>query len=116
MTRDPDAFLPLTPLAFEVLLAIAGEARHGYAILQAIEGRSDGAVSLHAGTLYRALARLVDRGLLEELDEAPDPDTDERRRYYRRTELGRAVAAAEARRLATQVGSARDQGLLEDPV
>jgi len=112
MTSDPDGFLPLTPIAFEILLALGEDERHGYAVLQAMEERSSGSVSLHAGTLYRALARLVDRGLLEELDEAPDPDTDERRRYYRRTELGRRVAAAEARRLASQVGSARAQGLL----
>lgn len=112
MTRDPDGFLPLTPIAFEILLALGEDERHGYAVLQAMEARSSGSVSLHAGTLYRALARLVDRGLLEELDEAPDPDTDERRRYYRRTELGRRVASAEARRLASQVGSARAQGLL----
>jgi DNA-binding PadR family transcriptional regulator len=62
---------------------------------------------LHAGTLYRALSRLLDQGLIEELDERPDPGGDERRRYYRLTPLGRAVARAEAARLASQVVAAR---------
>lgn len=104
--------LPLTPLAFEILLALAPGERHGYAIMQAVEERAGGSVSLHAGTLYRALARLVDAGLLEELDEAPEPDTDARRRYYRLTGLGERVARAEATRLESQVGSARAYGLL----
>lgn len=108
-----EAHLPLTPMAFEILLALSDDgARHGYAIMRAMEDRSDGTLSVHAGTLYRGLARLVEAGLLEELDEAPEPEVDERRRYYRLTGLGRRVAAAEARRLASQVGSARAFGLL----
>ena len=99
---QPGDFLPLTPVAFEILLSVAGEERHGYAVMQDIEERTDGAVSLHAGTLYRALSRLVDRGLLEESEERPEVD-DERRRYYGITELGRRVAAAESRRLARQI-------------
>lgn len=102
----PADFLPLTPVAFEILLALGGEERHGYAIMRDIEERTEGAVNLHAGTLYRALSRLVDRGLLEELDERPEPDEDERRKYYRITALGRRVAAAESRRLARQVDAA----------
>ena len=111
-TPDIDSYLPLTPIAFEILLALSNRERHGYAIMRAMEERSDGAISLHAGTLYRALARLVDSGLLEEVEEAPDPDPDERRRYYGLTGLGRRVARAEAERLASQVGSARAFGLL----
>ena len=74
----PESFLPLTPVAFEILLALADGERHGYTILQEVEHRSGGAVSLHAGTLYRALARLLESELIEELQSAPDPD--ERRR------------------------------------
>ena len=106
--------LPLTPLAFETLLALAPGDRHGYAIMQDVEERSGGALTLHAGTLYRALARLVESGLIEEVDApaAEDAGSDARRRYYRLTRLGRRVAAAEARRLESQVGSARAFGLL----
>lgn len=111
-TPDPASLLPLTPVAFEILLALAEEERHGYHIMQAVERRTDGRISLHAGTLYRALARLVDARLIEELDERPDPSTDERRRYYRLTTFGREVAAAEASRLESQVRAARAVQLL----
>jgi len=108
---DPTELLPLTPVAFEILLSLSGGDQHGYAIMRAVEERTGGRTSLHAGTLYRALARLVDTRLLEELEGVPD-EADERRRYYRLTTRGRAVAAAEARRLESQVGAARDRGLL----
>jgi DNA-binding PadR family transcriptional regulator len=104
---DPDALLPLTPVAFEILLALAEEERHGYHIMQAVERRTDGRIALHAGTLYRALARLLESGLIEELDERPDPASDERRRYYRLTVFGLDVAKAEASRLESQVRAAR---------
>jgi len=109
-----EAFLPLTPVAFEILLALARGEMHGYAMMRDIEARTDGRMSLHAGTLYRALGRLLEDGLLEELDERPDPEVDDqRRRYYRLSGLGRAVAAAEASRLERQVGAARARRLLE---
>jgi len=111
-TRHPDEFLPLTPVAFDILLSLLDCERHGYAIMQAVEARSGGRTSLHAGTLYRALSRLLTSGLIEELAEAPRPEADERRRYYRVTEQGRRVASAEARRLERQVGAARAHGLL----
>jgi DNA-binding PadR family transcriptional regulator len=104
--------LPLTPVAFEVLLSLAEEERHGYHIMQAVERRTGGGITLHAGTLYRALARLVDVELIEELEERPDPATDERRRYYRLTAFGRQVAEAEAARLESQVRAARALHLL----
>jgi DNA-binding PadR family transcriptional regulator len=110
--RVPQEHLPLTPVAFEILLALAAGARHGYAILQDIETRTEGRIALHAGTLYRALARLTEGGLLEELEDQPAPDDDERRRYYRLTRLGRGVAVAEARRLERQVVEARARALL----
>jgi DNA-binding PadR family transcriptional regulator len=107
-----ESFLPLTPVAFEILLALADGERHGYSILQEVETRSGGAVSLHAGTLYRALARLLESDLIEELD-APVRDADERRRYYRLTTRGIAVARAEVGRLEGQLAAARTRRLLK---
>ena len=112
MGTNPEDMLPLTPVAFEVLLALTAGAAHGYAILRAVEARSAGTVSLHAGTLYRALARLVDAGLIEEMEGRAEEGGDERRRYYALTPLGRSVARAEALRLEAQVGAARAHGLL----
>ena len=109
---DPHSLLPLTPVAFEVLLSLAEGERHGYHIMQAVERRTGGRIRLHAGTLYRALARLLEAGLIEELDERREPGTDERRRYYHLTDLGREVAAAEAARLESQVRAARALRLL----
>ena len=110
----PDSFLPLTPVAFEILLALADGERHGYSILQEVETRSGGAVSLHAGTLYRALARLLESALIEELRSSPDPSSgDERRRYYRLTTRGVAVARAEVGRLEGQLAAARTRRLLK---
>lgn len=108
-----ERLLPLTPLAFEILLALADGERHGYSILQEVEHRSGGAVTLNAGTLYRALARLLEEGLIEELGAAPaKASTDERRRYYALTARGIAVARAEAERLEGQVAAARARRLL----
>src|SRR5262245_30047879 len=110
----PETFLPMTPVAFEILLALADGERHGYSILQEVELRSGGAVALHAGTLYRALARLLESELIEELNEAPDPkNDDERRRYYRLTTRGIAVAKAEVVRLEGQLAAARSRRLLK---
>ena len=107
---DVEAYLPLTPVAFEILLALGTGERHGYAVMREVESRTGGRTSLHPGTLYRALGRLVDAGLLEELEERPD-ELDERRRYYALTALGRRVAAAESRRLAGQLEAARARNL-----
>jgi DNA-binding PadR family transcriptional regulator len=112
----PHDLPPLTPLAFDILLALANEDRHGYAILQDIAERSAGRVRPHAGTLYRAIARLVDAGWVTELDERPLPEEDdERRRYYALTAAGRRVAESEARRLDQQVRAARARRLLQRP-
>jgi DNA-binding PadR family transcriptional regulator len=109
------AFLPLTPVAFEILLTLAGGDQHGYAIMLDVERRTSGAVSLHAGSLYRALNRLLEAGLIDELDERPSPGRDdERRRYYRLTSKGLAVAQGEARRLEQQVQAARHARLLPE--
>jgi len=110
-----EALLPLTPVAFEILLALADGERHGYFIMQEVERRSGGRVNLHPGTLYRALNRLLGEGLIEEID-APEPARPEphdgRRRYYRVTSFGREVAAAEAERLASQLSAARLKNLV----
>jgi DNA-binding PadR family transcriptional regulator len=103
---DVDRFLPLTPVVLEIAMALATGDRHGYEIMQEVERRSEGRIVLHPGTLYRALARLLDQQLIDELDAGPD-DVDRRRRYYRLTPLGRAVAHAEVARLAGQVSAAR---------
>src|SRR3954471_6427272 len=95
-----DKFLPLTPVVLEIALALAAGERHGYEIMQEVERRTEGQIILHPGTLYRALGRLLDQGLIEELDERPGNSDDERRRYYRLTPLGQAAARAEVDRLA----------------
>lgn len=109
---DIDVFLPLQPAAFHILMALAPGERHGYAIIQHVAERTDGAVTLSAGTLYRTIQRLLDDGLILEVDERPAPDEDdERRRYYRISPLGKKVAKAEAQRLSDLVSLARASGL-----
>jgi DNA-binding PadR family transcriptional regulator len=110
---DPRSFLPLTPLAFQVLLALADEERHGYGIIREVETRTDGLIRLRSGSLYTLLQRLLDVELIVESDERPAPEQDdERRRYYKVTELGRGVLAAEARRLESAVTEARRKHVL----
>ena len=110
--RPAEAFLPLTSVVFEILVTLASGEHHGYSILASVRART-GEV-LRPGSLYRAINRLTADGLIEELDERPDPELDdERRRYYRLTRLGRTVARAEANRLAAQVQSARQARLLD---
>jgi DNA-binding PadR family transcriptional regulator len=111
-TGDVESQLPLTPAVFHILLALADQDRHGYAIILDIAERTEGAMRLGTGTLYTAIARLLDQRLIEESDERPHVDEDdERRRYYRLLPLGRAVANAEARRLAALVRMARGRGI-----
>jgi DNA-binding PadR family transcriptional regulator len=107
---SPDSFLPLTAVSFEILLALAEGGRHGYDIMLEIERRTGGRVSLNPGTLYRALDRLVEQGLL---DAGMLRVGDERRRLFSLSALGSAVAAAEARRLSDQVRAARAVRLLK---
>lgn len=109
----PETHLPLPPATFQILLALADRERHGYAIMQEVEERTDGAVRLGAGTLYGALKRLLESGLVEEGGERSDAELgDERRRYYRLTKVGLQVARAEARRLDTLVRAARGKKLI----
>ena len=111
--RDPRSLLPLTPLAYQVLLALADGARHGYGIIREVDERTDGLIKLRTGTLYTMLQRLLDEQLLEETDERPAaPDDDARRKYYRMTTFGRDVLAAETRRLELVLGEARRKQVL----
>lgn len=113
LKEEAQRHLPLTPIAFEILLTLARGARHGYAIMLDIDERTGGAMKAHAGTLYRAVSRMVDAELVEELTDAPaGVQDDARRRYYALTPLGRAVAAAEAARLEDRVAAARAARLL----
>ena len=116
MTRDraPESLLPLSAVAFDILLTLSDGDAHGYHIMQEVERRTGGAMILHPGTLYRALARLLEADVVEEID-APsstnrDPARD--RRDYRLTRFGRSVLMAEARRLEQQVRAARARRLL----
>ena len=109
---DPYALLPLPSAAFHILVALAEGDRHGYAIMRDVAAGTDGRLKLNPGTLYTTIRRLLEQGLVVELDERPDPDDDdERRRYYRLTDNGRAVARAEAVRLQQALAFARQAGL-----
>jgi DNA-binding PadR family transcriptional regulator len=113
--QDVDALLPLPSATFHILLALADQDRHGYAILQDIEARTGGELRLSAGTLYRSIARMVEQGLIAEVSRRPSRDNDERRRYYRVTPFGRSVARAEMARLAELIRLARARGLTPEP-
>jgi DNA-binding PadR family transcriptional regulator len=108
---DPRSFLPLTPLAYQVLLALADSDRHGYGIIREVADRTDGLVRIRTGTLYTMLQRLLEERLLEETDSRPEDD-DARRRYYRLTDLGRDVLAAETRRMESLIGDAHRKRVL----
>ena len=109
--RPADEVLPLTPISFEILLALLDGERHGYAILQVLESRLSATLPMRTGTVYRALSRLLDEGLIEK---SGADAGDERRRYYRITARGRKIARAEAERLAGQVAAARAHRLLPE--
>lgn len=116
-TKNPNDLLPLTPATFHILLSLAETERHGYGIIQDVEARTEGQVSMGPGTLYGRLSRMLEAGLIEEIDERPAPDLDDqRRRYYRLTDFGRKVTEAEAKRLADLVAVARRKGLLGETI
>ena len=113
--RDADVeagdFLPLPTATLHILMALAEGDRHGYGIIQDVTSHTDGALRLSAGTLYRSVQRMLDQGLIVETRDRPAPELDdERRRYYRITPLGTAVARAEAQRLMDLVRLARARG------
>jgi DNA-binding PadR family transcriptional regulator len=98
MKENLDNFLPLSPATLHILLSLAGEELHGYAIMQEVQRQSEGKYKLGPGTLYDNLQKMIERGLVEELGQRPG-DEDPRRRYYRLSTLGRGVLTAEISRL-----------------
>ena len=117
LTRDPNQLIPLKHSTFQVLLVLDDEELlHGYAIMQAVSAMTDGRETILPGTLYAALARMVDEGLAEESEPRhDDPSGGPARRYYRRTRFGRAVARAESERLRALLDVARAQRILGGP-
>jgi DNA-binding PadR family transcriptional regulator len=116
MNRQKSAaeLLPLTAAVFHILLVLADGERHGYAIMREVERDSGGALQLGPGTLYGCLRRMLAAGLVDESEDRPDPEMDdERRRYYRITDLGARVVRAEADRLATAVAAAQARRLFD---
>jgi DNA-binding PadR family transcriptional regulator len=112
--NNSESYGPLTPAMFHVLLALAEDDLHGYAILKEVELRTGGKVLLSTGTLYGIIKRLLADGLIAELRARPAaPQDDERRRYYRLTPRGREVASAEAERMNEVVALARAKNLLK---
>ena len=110
---SPESLLPLQPAVFHILMALADEDRHGYGIIQEVLSRTDGEVRLSPGTLYRSIQRMLDDDLIVEVHERPAPELDdERRRYYRITKFGRAVAREEANRLSDLVRLAKASGFI----
>jgi DNA-binding PadR family transcriptional regulator len=110
---DPESITPLTAPVFHILLALADRERHGYAIIKEVEVLTEGKVRLSTGTLYAAIRRLLDGGLIEETEERPHPALDdERRRYYRLTPFGEEVARAEVSRMVHLTGVALDKKLV----
>jgi DNA-binding PadR family transcriptional regulator len=109
----PESLLPLQPAVFHILMALADEDRHGYAIIQEVLSRTSGDVRLSPGTLYRSIQRMLDDDLIVEVHERPAPEVDDqRRRYYRITKFGREVARQEASRLTELVRLARVSGFV----
>ena len=112
LTRDPATLIPLKHSTYQVLLALSdGESMHGYAIMQAIKDMTQGNETILPGTLYAALARMVDEGLVEEREISDAASGGPPRRYYRRTAFGRAVARAESERLRALLEIARAQNI-----
>ena len=109
-SRDPDAWLPLTPALFYVLVALADEEKHGYAIIKDVASLTSDSVRLSSGTLYGIIKRLLAEGMIRE----SAAGSDERRTAYRLTAFGRKVALAEAERLRDLVASAQAKKLLTD--
>jgi DNA-binding PadR family transcriptional regulator len=111
--QNPEEFRPLTPAVFNILLALADSEKHGYGIMLEVEANTNGQVLMGPGTLYGSIKRMLKAGLIEESDERTDPEMDDqRRRYYRLTDLGRRILSMEAERLASQVMIAKSKNVL----
>lgn len=106
--KDPDQLLPLSLTVFHILLALVGKELHGYGIMKEVSQSTGNKLRLGPGTLYGAIKRLLQAGLIEQSNERPDPDQDDERRiYYRLTDVGQRVLGAETRRMAQLVGMAK---------
>jgi len=113
IVQDPEEFLPLTPAVFNILLALADSEKHGYGIMLEVETNTKGQVLMGPGTLYGSIKRMLQASLIEESNERADPEMDDqRRKYYKLTNLGRRVLSMEAERLASQVMIARAKNVL----
>jgi DNA-binding PadR family transcriptional regulator len=111
--QNPEEFLPLTPAVFNILLALADGEKHGYGIMLEVEINANGQVLMGPGTLYGSIKRMLKAGLIEESDEQADPEMDDqRRKYYRLSDLGRSTLHLEAERLASQVMIAKAKNVL----
>jgi len=110
--RDPQELIPLTPLTFHMLLSLAEGDKHGYGLMKEIRERTGGQLDPATGTVYLALQRLMDDGVVEDSDAGTGDAADARRRMFRLTAFGRDVVAAESERLAELLGLARQRGLL----
>ena len=112
MKTEAESLLPLPLATFHILVALADEDRHGYAVIKDVAARTGGALKLSPGTLYRSMDRMVQQGLIREISSRPARDMDDgRRRYYRITPFGREVAMAESGRMAQMLDLARAKGL-----
>jgi DNA-binding PadR family transcriptional regulator len=111
---DIDRYLPLKPLVFQILIALADEERHGWSLVRDVQQRG-GFRRIMPGNFYRTLRMMLAQGLIAESRERPDVEEDERRRYFRLTPLGARVAGAEASRLEAVVLEARSKRLLTKP-
>ena len=106
-----EAMLPLPAATFHILVALSDEDRHGYGIMREVAQRTNGRAQLNTGTLYTTIQRLLERGLIVEVEERQEPGDDERRRYYRLTATGRRLAQMELARLSELVALGRHAGL-----
>lgn len=114
--REPEDVLPLTPATMNILLSLVDEERHGYGIMQEVSRRTGGGIKLGPGTLYTSVKRMIFEGLIEESDERPDPEMDDRRRrYYRLTNFGQRVLSVEVERMERLVQEARTRGVSPRP-
>ena len=113
-SSHPSAQLPLSVPVFQILVSLADRDLHGYAIIQDVAARTDGEVRLTASTLYAAIRRMLDAGMVDEVGDPRRPPAggDERRRYYRMTAYGREIAQLEAARLERAASMARAKRLL----
>jgi DNA-binding PadR family transcriptional regulator len=119
MSDDIQRLLPLTPTVFHMLLALADGEKHGYAIMKTVEEETQGQMQIRIGSLYGSIQRMIEAGLIRELDERPDPNledgahgADSRRRYYGLTDLGRRVLTAESERIARAMSVIRAKRIL----